>query len=264
MLTSLQLKPTPLQYPGTVPSLLKPLVSASALGHDLAPVIIQITKSLGFDNFMHGVSLSIHPNSESHSFVFTTLPIEWVMIYDQRAYLEVDPRIQFGIDSSLPFIWDQASTRGKSRATDAFLDAAAKYGVASGISITLRDSHARGGITALSSANPVIDTATREKITDRIGDIMAFGQYFHELFVTNILDLKLPPTSRGIPLSARERQCLLMSANGLTSIDIGAKLGITERTANFHFSNIISKLGVLNRKEAVARAVAQGLIHMER
>jgi len=97
MLTSLQLKPTPLQYPGTVPSLLKPLVSASALGHDLAPVIIQITKSLGFDNFMHGVSLSIHPNSESHSFVFTTLPIEWVMIYDQRAYLEADPRIQFGI-----------------------------------------------------------------------------------------------------------------------------------------------------------------------
>jgi DNA-binding CsgD family transcriptional regulator len=263
MLTSLQLKPIPLQFPGTVPSLLKPLVNASALGQDLAPTIVQITKSLGFDNFMHGVSLSIHPNSESHSFVFTTLPMEWVVIYDQRAYLEVDPRIQFGIESSLPFIWDQASVRGKSPVTDMFLDAAAEYGVASGISISLRDSHARGGITALSSANPVIDTARRERITEKIGDIMAFGQYFHELFITNILDLKLPPASRGAPLSARERQCLLMSANGLTSFDIGAKLGISERTANFHFGNIISKLGVLNRKEAVARAVAQGLIHLE-
>ena len=263
MLTALQLKPMAMQYPGMVPALLKPLVNAYASGQDITPMIVQIAKTLGFDNFMHGVSLSLHPNAESHSFVFTTLPSEWVRIYDQRAYLEVDPRIQFGIESSLPFIWDQASTRGKSPVTDAFLDAAAEHGVASGISISLRDSHARGSVTALSSANPVIDNATRERITEKIGDIMAFGQYFHELFITNILDRKLPPTSRGAPLSARERQCLLMSANGLTSTDIGAKLGISERTANFHFTNIISKLGVLNRKEAVARAVAQGLIHME-
>jgi hypothetical protein len=66
MLTSLQLQPIPLQYPGIVPSLLKPLVNASALGQDLVPMIVQITKALGFDNFMHGVSLSTHPNSESH------------------------------------------------------------------------------------------------------------------------------------------------------------------------------------------------------
>jgi DNA-binding CsgD family transcriptional regulator len=50
----------------------------------------------------------------------------------------------------------------------------------------------------------------------------------------------------------------------MTSIDIGFKLGITERTANFHFTNIISKLGVLNRKEAVAKAVARGIINIER
>ena len=52
-------------------------------------------------------------------------------------------------------------------------------------------------------------------------------------------------------------------ALGLTSADIGVKLGITERTANYHFTNIISKLGVLNRKEAVAKAVARGFINIE-
>ena len=45
----------------------------------------------------------------------------------------------------------------------------------------------------------------------------------------------------------------------MTSIDIGEKLGIAERTVNFHFGNILSKLGALNRHEAIAIAVRRGL-----
>ncbi len=45
--------------------------------------------------------------------------------------------------------------------------------------------------------------------------------------------------------------------------EIGHKLEITERTVNFHFSNIISKLGVLNRHEAIAMGVAHGLIQVD-
>ena len=49
----------------------------------------------------------------------------------------------------------------------------------------------------------------------------------------------------------------------MTSFDIGLKLAITERTVNFHFSNIISKMGVLNRLEAIAMGVAHGLIQVD-
>ena len=31
----------------------------------------------------------------------------------------------------------------------------------------------------------------------------------------------------------------------------------------FHFGNIVSKLGVLNRNEAIAKGIAQGVIRME-
>jgi LuxR family quorum-sensing transcriptional regulator LasR len=68
---------------------------------------------------------------------------------------------------------------------------------------------------------------------------------------------------QGSPLSPRECQCLTLAAHGMTSIDIGLKLSITERTVNFHFSNIISKLGVLNRHEAIAMGVAHGLVRVE-
>jgi LuxR family quorum-sensing system transcriptional regulator CciR len=64
--------------------------------------------------------------------------------------------------------------------------------------------------------------------------------------------------TRVAPLSKREHDCLELAANGMTSRDIGVKLGITERTANFHFKNAIRKMGVLNRKEAIAVGIARG------
>jgi DNA-binding CsgD family transcriptional regulator len=263
MLKPLVLRPMKVKPPQVTPARLQPLIAAASQGEDLIPVIQQITHELGFDNFMHGVSLSMHPNAESHSFVFTTLPLEWVALYDQKAYIEVDPRIEHGLASALPFVWDQASLIGKSRALDAFLADAERYGVASGVSVSTRDFQSRSGITALSSTTPKLDAEARNKIAGQINDILALGTYFHELVVMAIMEDKVPPMSRGAPLSPRERQCLLMSANGMSSLDISKKLGIAERTANFHFSNIVTKLNVLNRKEAVARAIAQGIIHLE-
>ena len=62
-------------------------------------------------------------------------------------------------------------------------------------------------------------------------------------------------------LTEKERMCLSLSANGQTSADIGLKLGITPRTVNFHFSNILKKLGALNRQEAIAKAVRANLLN---
>ena len=59
-------------------------------------------------------------------------------------------------------------------------------------------------------------------------------------------------------LSQREHACLAMSARGLTSRDIGAKLGIATRTVDFHIGNVLAKLAASNRNEAIAKAIAQG------
>ena len=46
----------------------------------------------------------------------------------------------------------------------------------------------------------------------------------------------------------------------MTSADIGLKLDISARTVNFHFSNIMQKLGALNRYEAISLALSKRLI----
>ena len=41
---------------------------------------------------------------------------------------------------------------------------------------------------------------------------------------------------------------------GKTAYEVGAILGTTERTANFHMRNICEKLGVVNKNSAIAKA----------
>ncbi len=51
-------------------------------------------------------------------------------------------------------------------------------------------------------------------------------------------------------LTPREWEVLALLRDGLTNGQIAARLGITERTAKFHVSEILSKLGVDSREEA--------------
>ena len=61
-------------------------------------------------------------------------------------------------------------------------------------------------------------------------------------------------------ISPRERQILIVLAAGLTARDAARTLEISERTINFHLSNLMNKLRADNRTEVVQRACSLGLI----
>lgn len=60
-------------------------------------------------------------------------------------------------------------------------------------------------------------------------------------------------------LTAREREVLARIARGLPNRQIADDLGITERTARTHVSNILAKLGLTSRTQAALLAVQHGL-----
>ena len=61
-------------------------------------------------------------------------------------------------------------------------------------------------------------------------------------------------------LTERERDVLRLVAQGRANKEIAVDLGITERTARTHVSNILSKLGLASRTQAALFAVREGLI----
>ena len=245
-----------------IDEILKPLIAAASAGEPLEPVMATIVRRFGFESFVYGLTTDQRPHQDSRTYVWTTLPREWIEEYDRNAYVEVDPRIVLTRGRTTPVVWDSATIDGDAKLRK-FLERAALFGIRSGVAISFSDSnHARFGVGFNSSLSPV-DVTRRRAISACLGNLMILGAGFHDLFMANVVNRGLPPGQQGAPLSPRERQCLQMAANGMTSADIGVKLDIAERTANFHFSNIISKLGVLNRKEAIAKALTYGLIRID-
>ncbi len=69
-----------------------------------------------------------------------------------------------------------------------------------------------------------------------------------------------PTTATTEPLSEREREVLLLLAQGASNKDIAEKLFITEGTVKNHVSNILAKLQAENRTQAADIARKQGLV----
>ena len=64
------------------------------------------------------------------------------------------------------------------------------------------------------------------------------------------------------PFSPREHEVLTLAADGLTNKEIAYRLGISERTVQFHINSIFNKTTTNSRTEAVALALRNGWINV--
>jgi DNA-binding NarL/FixJ family response regulator len=68
------------------------------------------------------------------------------------------------------------------------------------------------------------------------------------------------PASAAAALTRRERDVVIQVAEGRTNRQLATRLGVTERTARTHVSNILAKLGLASRTQLAMWAVREGLV----
>lgn len=68
------------------------------------------------------------------------------------------------------------------------------------------------------------------------------------------------PAVPGLDLTEREREVLTLMVEGLNNTQIAGQLGVSPSTIKSHVSNILSKLGVASRTEAVTLAFRHNLV----
>lgn len=68
------------------------------------------------------------------------------------------------------------------------------------------------------------------------------------------------PKAGDFDLTEREKEILKLMAEGLSNNDIAGRLVVSQSTVKFHVSNVLSKLGVTTRTEAVSMALKQRLV----
>ncbi|HVZ64541.1 MAG TPA: response regulator transcription factor [Lacunisphaera sp.] len=103
----------------------------------------------------------------------------------------------------------------------------------------------------------VVKEMSLERLLEAIRKVNDGGQYVPPEIATRMQGRVLSQ------LSPREMQVLALVARGLSNKEIAAELGLVEGTVKIHVTNILSKLRVSDRTQAILAGVKQGLIQLE-
>ena len=102
--------------------------------------------------------------------------------------------------------------------------------------------------------------APTEEIGRAIRAVHAGGSHLEPRVAARVLSEFHAPRRASDTLSEREREVLRLVADGLSNKEIGRALTISERTARFHVTSILNKLGANTRAQAVAVAGQRGML----
>jgi len=103
----------------------------------------------------------------------------------------------------------------------------------------------------------VLKTAPFEQLHKAICDV-ARGAFYIDPSVS--LTDNLEPVES---LSVREKEVLLLAAQGLPGHAVAKRLSITERTVQAHLTSAYGKLGARNKTEAILLALKRGIVILD-
>jgi DNA-binding CsgD family transcriptional regulator len=184
------------------------------------------------------------------------------VLYRRAAYAAVDPRLARTRHRTTPFLWDAADSPATGLYGQ-FVRDAARFGIRSGVVISLHDGVAGQVALTFDSTQGSPEGPRREAVLAVLGDLMLIAVALHEGVLSWRIAKAAVRRHAAPRLTPRECECLKFAARGMTSADIGNKLAVTERTVNFHFGRLRQKLGALNRPEAIAKGVSLGLLSLD-
>lgn len=221
---------------------------------DLTLTALKHVHRLGFEYFLYGAQ-SVRDSGSGAQFLLHGCLEEWRNRYHAQGYEQIDPLISYSERRFVPLFWNDEFYIRANAAT-LYAEASA-FGLNSGIAVPLHGLSGKVAFVSLTSNSYAIENECN--IVATMGNAQLFACYLHEAY-QNIEVENCAATRDGKPLSTRERECLQWAAAGKTSWEIARILNLAERTVVFHLSNATEKLGAINRRQAVVRAIARGLI----
>jgi two-component system, NarL family, response regulator DevR len=112
------------------------------------------------------------------------------------------------------------------------------------------------------AAGYVLKNVARARLLEALRSVARGDSLLDSKVTRGVVDKLIGMHDKGGPdddLTAREREVLLLIAEGATNKEIAAKLVVSDNTARNHVSHILTKLGFSRRSEAAAYAARKGL-----
>jgi LuxR family transcriptional regulator, quorum-sensing system regulator CviR len=175
---------------------------------------------------------------------------EWVDLYFRKSFQLQDPILKIAERESSAFSWGLGFA--SAAPSKEFIDLSRDFVGSNGVACCVRG-RSRTSSTLISMTLPA-----HEQAEDYLDALEYLAPHLHEIFnrqgSLNRHSLMAPD------ISQRELEVLHWAKEGKSTWDISNILSISERTVKFHFGNIFRKLDVLNRSQAIAKAIHFGVI----
>lgn len=181
-------------------------------------------------------------------------PADYVEPYVDLANCRRDPVLQHCKRQTVPIIWDQ-DTYVESGVGDLW-EQQAQFGYHTGIAMALHMPEGKHFLLGVDRDRPLPEDPT--ELQRLVADLQLFAVHAQEAAIR----LLVPPVQQPEKpaLTPRELEALRWTMEGKTAWEVGAVLGISERTVVFHVNNAMRKLQCFSKQQAVLKALRLGLI----
>ncbi|MFO1271515.1 MAG: LuxR family transcriptional regulator [Rubrivivax sp.] len=221
---------------------------------DFGSEVERFSKRLGFDTFS-AVAVLDRGLGKSEFFAVHNAPEAYQEIAWDQSIGRRDPVMQHCKRATVPIIWnrDTYESSGEGDLWERF----ASFGYRTGIAMALHLPEGRHFVLAVDRDQSLPRDST--ELQRVVADLQLFAVHAQDA----ALRLLLPHVQQAErpALTPRELEVLRWTMEGKTAWEVGAILGISERTAVLHVNNAMHKLGCTNKHQAVLKALRLGLIH---
>jgi len=215
--------------------------------------VIRFAQKLGFET-VSAITIIDHGMGRSEFINVDNTPEDFNQAYTSPALQRKDPVMQHCKKQSVPIIWDQ-DTYVAEGAGDLW-EEQARFGFRTGIAMALHLPEGRHFQLGVDRDDPLPEDPL--ELQRLVADLQLFAVHAQDaalrLLLPAALQLERPA------LTPRELEALRWTMEGKTAWEVGAVLGISERTAVLHVNNAMHKLNCVNKHQAVLKALRLGLI----
>ena len=219
---------------------------------ELLSRVEQSARMLGFDRFLIGLEIR-RPLLDTIHHVTSIYPEEWRKRYQALGYTFKDPTVIHCQKRTTPLIWTD-ELYGNSRE---LWEEASSFGIKYGLSIGVHEG--QGQKSMLSFTRDVRLDKDPHALAIMVAGAKVLSAATHFAATRLIAPSLIKRHDPG--LTRREKECLKLAGTGLTAAKISDILKISEPTVVFHLNNVVRKLKVNSRAQAIAVGVALGIVH---
>ena len=228
-------------------------VGRSTSRDELLGELVRFTQQLGFAT-VTATTVIDHFLGEPEFITVDNTPAAYRESYEDSRDGRADPVMQHCKRQSTPIVWDQDTYVACGQG--AMWEQQARFGYCAGIAMALHLPEGRHFVFGVERDQPV--PSDPGELTRVVADLQLFAVLAQDA-AQRIL-VPASPEPGAAALTPRELEALRWTMDGKTAWEVGAVLGISERTAVLHVNNAMHKLGCVNKHQAVLKALRLGLI----